>query len=77
MITHIRYPEHNSCLKSQISKNLREWTLPFKKIVKCDISAKVLPILMKCCMMTHISYLVHNSFQKVTFIKFKMADAGI
>jgi len=31
MITHIRYPEHNSCSKSQISKNSREWTLPFKK----------------------------------------------
>ena len=30
-ITHIRYPEHNSCSKSEMSKNSTEWTLPFKK----------------------------------------------
>jgi len=41
MMTHISYPEHNNCSKSQIYKNSRWWTLPFKNIVKCEISAIV------------------------------------
>jgi len=61
MITHIRYPEHNSCSKSQISKNSREWTLPFKKIVKCDISAIVSLILMKFDATMRISHCNFNS----------------
>jgi len=47
IMTHIRYPEHNSCSESQIYTNSRWWTLPFKKIVKWDISAIVSLILIK------------------------------
>ena len=40
MMTHISYPEHNSCSKSQIYKNSRWWTLAFKKMINA-ISQKL------------------------------------
>jgi len=30
-MTHISYPEHNSCWKVKFKKNSRWWLLPFKK----------------------------------------------
>jgi len=55
MMTHIGYPEHNSCSKSEIYQYSRWWTLPYDKIVKCDISAIVSLILIKFAATMHIS----------------------
>jgi len=60
-MTHISYPEHNSCSKVKFKKRSRWWSLPFKKTVKCDISAIVLLILIKFAATMHISHCKFNS----------------
>ena len=58
MMTHISYPEHNNCSKSQIYKNSRWWTLAFKNNDKCNISEIVCLILIKFGTEMHDSH--HN-----------------
>ena len=59
MMTHISYPKHNSCSKSQIYKNSWWWRLAFKKNDKCWISEIVCLILIK------FGTVVHNSHHNV------------
>jgi len=45
MMTRISSPELTGCSKNQMFKNPRWWTAAILKIVKCNISATVWPIL--------------------------------
>jgi len=63
---------------SEKSTNNRFQAKPVKYSNFYDIVADVWPILMKFCIMTHISYPEHNSCSKVIFKKkFKMVDAAV
>ena len=60
MMAHISYPEHKSCSKVKLKKT-GWWSLLFKKVVRCDMSAIVSLILIKFAATMHISHCNFNS----------------
>jgi len=61
MMTHIRYPEHNSGSKVKFKKKSRWWPLPLKKIAKRDVLAIDSLILIKFAATMHINHCNFNS----------------
>jgi len=73
----INPPELTSCLKNQTFKNRRWRTAAILKIVECDTSATVWPILVKFGMAMHIVCLpIWRSTKDLKILKSKMADGG-
>jgi len=59
MMTHISYPVHNSCSKSQIYKNSRCWTLAFRKKWQMQYLKIV------CLILIEFGIEMHNSHHNV------------